>query len=52
MSEFFKSAKALVLATVVGVLVLLQFTLLTAALDFITSIALVAIGFLAGRMSK
>ncbi|WP_275790485.1 hypothetical protein [Pararhizobium gei] len=52
MSDFAKSGKAIVLATVAGVLVLLQFTLLAAALDFVTSIALVAVGFVAGRTSK
>lgn len=52
MSDYAKSAKALFLATVAGVIILLQFTLLTAALDFITSILLVAVGFVAGRTSK
>ena len=52
METFLKSTKALVFATVVGVLILLQFTLMTAALDFVTSIILVAVGFAAGRASK
>jgi len=46
------AAKNLVLATVAGVLILLQFTLLTAALDFMTSIILIGVGFVAGRTSK
>lgn len=52
MSSFLKSGKALVFATVAGVLILLQFTLLTAALDFITSMLLIVVGFVAGRVSK
>lgn len=52
MSDFLKSGKALVFATVAGVLILLQFTLLAAALDFMTSLILIAVGFVAGRSSK
>lgn len=52
MSDFVKSGKALVFATVAGVIILLQFTLLTAALDFMTSLILIAVGFVAGRTSK
>jgi hypothetical protein len=52
MSDFLKSSKAIAFASVAGVLVLLQFTLLAAALDFMTSIMLIGIGFAAGRSSK
>lgn len=47
-----KTAPSIVFATVAGVLVLLQFTLLSAALDFATSFILLGVGFLAGRTSK
>jgi len=52
MSDFAKSGKAIVFATIAGVIILLQFTLLTAMLDFVTSILLVGVGFIAGRTSK
>jgi hypothetical protein len=52
MSDFVKSCKVIVFATVAVVLILLQFTLLAAALDFMTSIILIAVGFAAGRSSK
>lgn len=46
------TARSIVFATVAGVLVLLQFTLLSAALDFATSFILLCVGFLAGHTSK
>lgn len=50
--SFLSTTKGLVFATVAGVLILLQFTLLTAALDFATSIILIGVGFAAGLSSK
>lgn len=52
MGLFPSSGKGLAFATAAGVLIFLQFTLLSAALDFVTSLLLVAIGFTAGRFSK
>ncbi len=52
MSDLFKSAKGIALATAAGLIILLQFTLLSAALDFVTSFLLIVVGFLAGRFSK
>lgn len=52
MFDFWKTAKGMAFASAAGVIILLQFTLLTAALDFITSLLLIGIGFVAGRFSK
>jgi hypothetical protein len=52
MGKILSTTKGLVLATVCGVLILLQFTLLTAALDFVTSIMLIGVGFAAGYSTK
>ncbi|WP_439604528.1 hypothetical protein [Shinella sp.] len=52
MGGLFSSAKGIAFATAAGLLIFLQFTMLTAALDIITSLLLVAVGFLAGRFSK
>jgi hypothetical protein len=51
MSDLVKSGKAIALASVAGVLLLLQLTLLTAMLDFVTSFMLIGVGFAAGRMT-
>lgn len=52
MSDLIKSFKGIALATAAGVIILMQFTILSAALDFVTSFLLIVVGFLAGRFSK
>ncbi|WP_210172058.1 hypothetical protein [Rhizobium sp. Root651] len=47
-----RSVKGAALATAAGVIILLQFTILSAALDFVTSFLLIVVGFVAGRFSK
>lgn len=52
MSDLVKTAKPVAFATVAVVLILLQFTLLSAALDLVTSFVLFGVGYLAGRFAR
>lgn len=52
MFEAAKTAKVVAFGTVAVVLILLQFALLSAALDFVTSFVLFGVGFAAGKFIK
>ncbi|WP_430256505.1 hypothetical protein [Neorhizobium sp. DAR64872/K0K18] len=52
MSDLARSGKSIVFATVAVVLIFLQFTLLSAALDLVTSFVLFGVGYIAGRFTR